>query len=110
MLRDGEESEVPWPAPYTLEGLCNYLSLSTMTLRNWCAREDELGEAARMMRQRVLENRVTGALDGTQNPAFARFMLVNNSPDEYREKMEVAQSLAPELKELLDQCRTPSEG
>lgn len=93
------------PAPYTVEGLCNHLGITTVTFRDWCRRTDSLGEKARMLRQRIAENRVTGALDGRQNASFARFMLTNNHADDYRERVEVENSVGEEAKSMFDEWR-----
>lgn len=84
--KEGGAFAVPDPAPYTIEGLCNHLNIDTETFRNWCRRDSAIGAKARMLRQRIAENRVTGALDGRQNSSFARFMLTNNHSYDYREK------------------------
>ena len=90
------------PAPYTVEGLCNHLGITVVTFRNWRGKGNELGKTAEMLHQKIIENRVTGALDGRQNASFARFMLTNNAPDQYREKVEVENSVSDQLKSVFD--------
>lgn len=96
--------DVSEPAPYTVEGLCCYLNITVQTFRNWRKGEDasELAQKARMLHQKITENRVSGALEGTQNASFARFMLTNNNPDEYREKVEVENSVSEQVQSILE--------
>lgn len=102
MTRNGEQI-VPRPAPYTVEGLCCYLDITVQTFRNWrLAGDSELSRAARMIHQKITDNRVSGALDGTQNSSFARFMLVNNNPEDYRERVEVENSVSPEISSIFE--------
>ena len=55
-----------------------------------------------MIHQKITDNRVSGALDGTQNSSFARFMLVNNNPEDYRERVEVENSVSPEISSIFE--------
>lgn len=102
------------PAPYTVEGLCNHLGITTHTFRNWCNGDGPLTEKARMLRQRIADNRVTGALDNRQNPAFARFMLVNNHAEDYRDKVTVEsavdESLVSLFAEIAESAARPGGG
>ena len=102
-VKDGV-AHIPAPAPYTLEGLCCYLDITVQTFRNWRKMEGDsaLAQKARMLHQKITENRVSGALDGTQNSAFARFMLVNNNPDDYREKVEVGNSVSESVQSIFE--------
>ena len=104
ITKDGPET-ISDPAPYTVEGLCNHLGITTVTFRDWCRKSGPLAEKSRLLRQRITENRVTGALDGKQNPAFARFMLTNNHPEDYREKVEVENSVSEEAKNMFDEWK-----
>ena len=108
---DSRQKEVPvkdgtvWiaeAAPYSIEGLCCYLDIARWTFDSWRKLENALGERARMIHQRITANRVEGALDGRQNASFARFMLANNDPQNYREKVEVENSVGEEVKTLLE--------
>ena len=92
------------PAPYTIEGLCCYLGITVQTFRNWRKNDTDSGlsEKAQMLHQKITDNRVSGALDGTQNGSFARFMLTNNNPDEYREKVEVENSVSESVQSILE--------
>lgn len=94
--------EVENPAPYSIEGLCNHLGITTVTFRNWKADGGALGEMAQMLHQRVAENRITGALDGSQNASFAQFMLKNNNADEYRDKVEVEGAVNDSLRSIFE--------
>ena len=106
------------PVPYTVEGLCNYLGIVQSTFWKWRNSDNiELAEAAEMLHQRIMENRLVGALDGRQNPAFARFVLLNNDREHYREKVEVEAGVSAEVasifnlihsagKELVDAAET----
>ena len=73
-----------------------------------------------MLHQKIMENRLVGALDGRQNPAFARFVLLNNDREHYREKVEVEAGVSAEVasifnlihsagKELVDAAETENE-
>ncbi len=95
--KDGDIIDLPWPAPYTVEGLCNHLGITSVTFRNWRERQDKLGDKARMLHQKIADNRITGGLDGTQNSSFARFMLTNNNAEDYREKVDVKASVDENL-------------
>jgi len=101
--KKGEAKTVDDPAPYTIEGLCNRLSVTTHTFRAWCMRDDATGAKARMLRQRVQENRVSGALDSRQNPAFAKFMLTRNHSEDYPEKPVEQNSVDGELSSIFDE-------
>lgn len=90
------------PRPYTVEGLCCYLKISVVTFRAWRKNEDSLGEKAAMLHQLITANRVEGALEGTQNASFARFMLTNNAPEDYKEKVEVENTVSEEVKGILE--------
>ena len=109
------------PAPYTVEGLCNFLGIVQSTFWKWRNSDNiELAEAAEMLHQKIMENRLVGALDGRQNPAFARFVLLNNDREHYREKVEVEAGVSAEVasifnlihsagKELVDAAETENE-
>ncbi len=88
---DGAFDE-PNPIPYTIEGLCNSLGIVQSTFWKWMQddnRDSELYEAALLIHQRITENRLVGALDGKQNPSFAKFLLTNNDKQHYRDKIEL---------------------
>ena len=119
--QDGEFEE-PNPIPYTVEGLCNFLGIVQSTFWKWKKDDNnlELYEAANMLHQKIMENRLVGALDGTQNQAFARFVLLNNDREHYREKVEVEAGVSAEVasifslihsagKELVDAAETENE-
>ena len=95
VTKDGVEY-IPNPIPYSIEGLCDYLDITRRTFYNWRQRDDDLGLRAQKIHNKVTANRITGALDGTQNHAFAQFLLKNNNPEDYKEKIEVENSVAAE--------------
>lgn len=98
------EFEEPNPVPYTVEGLCNYLGIVQSTFWKWKKDDNnpELYQAANMLHQRIMENRITGALDGKQNAAFARFVLLNNDREHYREKVEVEAGVSAEVASIFN--------
>jgi len=98
---DGDFIDVPKPMPYTVEGLCNVLGVTAANFRLWCKRDDDFGQLCLMLRQKICENRVVGALDGDQNPAFAKFMLGVQEPAEYTEKVVVEGSVSESLLSIL---------
>ncbi|MCQ2378007.1 MAG: DNA-packaging protein [Victivallaceae bacterium] len=103
--KDGDEYDAPDPAPYTVEGLCSYLGIVVSTFSNWTHLDDALGERARLIKQEITANRVAGALDGRQNPGFAKFLLTNNNPDEYRDRVEVDHGITEEARSIFDACK-----
>ena len=101
--QDGEFEE-PNPIPYTVEGLCNFLGIVQSTFWKWKKDDNnlELYEAANMLHQRIMENRLVGALDGTQNQAFARFVLLNNDREHYRDKVEVEAGVSADVASIFN--------
>lgn len=93
VTKDGILQELH-PEPYSIEGLCDYLDITRNEFYSWRKRNDPLGIRAQKIHNRITANRVTGALDGTQNSSFAQFLLKNNNPDEYRDKVEVENSVS----------------
>ena len=87
---------VPHPAPYSIEGLCVFLGILRHEFSQWRKRSDDLGRAANLVHQQIMANRVEGALDGNQNSSFAQFMLKNNAPEDYRDKVEVENTISQE--------------
>ena len=100
VAKDGPVT-VPAPAPYSVEGLCVALGISRGTFLAW-RKDGPLSEVAEQIHLRITANRVTGALDGTQNSSFAQFLLKNNDAEAYREKVEVSNSLPPEVADILN--------
>ncbi len=94
VTRNGEIVTVSNPAPYTIEGLCSYLDVTRNEFYAWRKRNDALGIKAQKVHNKIMDNRVTGGLDGTQNSSFAQFMLKNNAPEDYRDKMEVVSDVS----------------
>ena len=94
--------EVPNPAPYTVEGLCCYLKIQRSTFRAWRKKNNDLGEAAELIHQRIVADRIEGALDGRQHAAFAQFILKNNDPEFYKDKIEVENTVAEEAQSMFE--------
>lgn len=55
-----------------------------------------------MIHLKITENRISGALDGTQNSSFAQFMLKNNNPADYKDKVEVENSVSDDVKSIFE--------
>ena len=94
--------EVSDPAPYSIEGLCDYLDIARHEFYAWRKRSDALGLRAQKIHNKITANRITGALDGTQNSAFAQFLLKNNNPDDYREKVEVENTVSERAADMFE--------
>ena len=92
--KDGRAYQVEAPEPYSIEGLCVYLDITRNEFAAWRKRKDALGERAEKIHLKITANRITGALDGDQNPSFAQFMLKNNVPEDYKEKVEVENTVS----------------
>ena len=95
MTKEGVDY-VPSPKPYSIEGFCSSIGVLRSTFSAWRKREDDLGFQAQLIHQTIAANRVEGALDGTQNPAFAQFLLKNNNAEHYRDKIELEGSVSSE--------------
>jgi hypothetical protein len=95
--------EMPAPEPYSIEGLCDYLDITRQQFYHWRKRNDELGIRAQKIHNKITANRITGALDGTQNSAFAQFLLKNNNPEDYKDKMEVENSVSEQAASMFQQ-------
>ena len=93
---------IPDPAPYTLEGLCCFLSISVNTFKSWLKLDSDLGEAAILIHQQIIADRIEGALDGRQHASFAQFLLKNNDPEHYRDKVEVENTVAEDAKNMFE--------
>ena len=91
------------PAPYSIEGFCCFISVLRNEFYRWRKLEDDLGRQAELIHQMITANRMEGALDGTQNPAFAQFLLKNNNSEHYRDKIEVENSLAQETAGMFEE-------
>ena len=94
------------PAPYTIEGLCCFMRISVNTFRSWLKLDSPLGEAAVLINQQIIADRIEGALDGRQHPSFAQFTLKNNDPEHYRDKVEVENTVSEEAKGMFDAWST----
>lgn len=94
---------IPNPAPYTIEGLCDYLDITRHQFAAWRKKDDSLGIRAQKIHNRITDNRVTGALDGSQNSSFAMFMLKNNNPEDYKEKVEVENTVSEQAASMFEQ-------
>ena len=95
VTRDGLE-HIPNPAPYSIEGFCSFIGVLRRDFYSWRKGSDDLAYQAELIHQMITANRMEGALDGTQNPAFAQFLLKNNNPEDYRDKIEVENTVAAE--------------
>ena len=102
VTKEGDVVDVPHPAPYSIEGLCVYLDVTRYEFDAWRKRDDDLGRRAEKIHLKITANRVTGALDGTQNSSFAQFMLKNNNPDAYRDRVEVENSVDDRVAGILE--------
>ena len=102
MTKDGPV-EMSRPEPYSIEGLCVYLDITRRQFDTWRHEDTEIGRRAQKLHLRIAANRVTGALDGTQNASFAQFMLKNNNPEDYREKVEVENTVSAEAAAMFEQ-------
>ena len=101
--KEGNDYEEEWPEPYSIEGLCVYLDVTRYEFDVWRKRQDDLGARAEKIHLRITANRVTGALDGRQNPSFAQFMLKNNAPEHYREKVEVENTVSEKAMSMFNE-------
>lgn len=90
------------PAPYTVQGLCNHLKIGCKTFYYWRTGKSALAEQAQLIHQMITDNRITGALDGVQSSSFAKFLLINDNKEEYRDKVEIENSVSPEAKAILE--------
>lgn len=95
MTKEGPE-RIPNPAPYSIEGFCTFISVLRDEFNSWRKHDDDLGRAAALIHQAITANRMEGALDGTQNPAFAQFLLKNNNSEHYKDKIELENPVAAE--------------
>lgn len=100
--KKGNPYEEEWPEPYSIEGLCVYLDVTRYEFDAWRKRPDELGKRAEKIHLKIMANRITGALDGDQNPSFAQFMLKNNAPEDYKEKVEVENTIGERAQKIFD--------
>lgn len=108
VVRGNEVIEVSDPAPYVIHGLCNYLDISTPTFYRWRLGEgcsESVRDKAISLHQRITDNRISGALDGRQNSAFAKFLLTNDNADEYRDKVEIETGMSEEVRSLFEMCK-----
>lgn len=103
VVKDGGIVDVPNPAPYSIEGLCDYLDITRHQFAAWRKKDDALGIRAQKIHNKITANRVTGALDGTQNSSFAQFLLKNNNPEDYKEKVEVENTVSEQAASMFDQ-------
>lgn len=95
MTKEGLEY-IPNPAPYSIEGFCSFIGVLRRDFYSWRKGSDDLAYQAELIHQMITANRMEGALDGTQNPSFAQFLLKNNNPEDYRDKIEVENTVAAE--------------
>lgn len=94
--------ESPDPEPYSIEGLCDYLDITRQVFYAWRKKVDALGVRAQKIHNKITANRITGALDGKQNSSFAQFLLRNNNPEDYKDKVEVENSISQEAASMFE--------
>lgn len=92
------------PEPYSIEGLCCYLDITRDVFAGWRKQDSDLGRRAEKIHLAITANRIAGALDGSQNSAFAQFMLRNNDKEAYRDKVEVENTVDDRVASLLDRA------
>lgn len=95
--------DAPDPEPYSIEGLCDYLDITRYEFAAWCKRNDALGIRAKKIHNKITANRVSGGLDGTQNSSFAMFLLKNNNPEDYKEKVEVVNDVSERAASMFEE-------
>jgi hypothetical protein len=89
--------------PLTVEGLCSFLDLDARAFYRYIERDDDLGNAAWMVLQRITQNRIEDGLTERQNPMLVKFLLTNNAKFFYKEKQEVEHTVDSETRTLLQQ-------
>ena len=94
--------DFPNPEPYSIEGLCDYLDITRHEFYAWRKRNDALGIRAKKIHNKITANRVTGGLDGTQNSSFAMFLLKNNDPEDYKDRVEVENTVSEQAASMFD--------
>ena len=102
LLKTGEVAFAPSPRPYTVEGLCADLEIPCETFATWRVGGGRLGETAELIFQRIVANRVEGALSGKQNGSVATFLLKNMNPKNYRDRVELEANLSDDAKDLIE--------
>lgn len=102
VTKEGVE-RIPNPAPYSIEGFCAFIGVLRKEFTAWRKRGDDLAYQAELIHQMITANRMEGALDGTQNPAFAQFLLKNNNSEDYRDKIEVENSISAEAASMFSE-------
>ena len=101
----GDVVSVADPRPYSIEGLCCYMNILRRDFDRWCKLDNSLGRAALMVRQMITADRIDGAACGRQNPSFAQFMLKNNASENYKDKVEIENSVTSETADMLNNWR-----
>lgn len=85
----GELVEVPWPKPYTIEGLCEYLECDRKTLINYSKEDgyEEYFHAIKKAKNKIQRDKVERGLSGQSNSSVTIFDLKNNHG--YRDSSEL---------------------
>jgi hypothetical protein len=105
----GEVVEMPWPKPYTIEGLCEYLDCDRKTLLNYGKQEgyEEFFHAIKRAKNKIQRDKVERGLSGQSNSSVTIFDLKNNHG--YTDSSEIdlkssdgSMSPPQNLKELYD--------
>ena len=70
--RAGELVDINLPTPYTIEGLCLHLKISTQTFYNYLDADmsPKLFDSASRIRDKVREQHLSGAMSGLFNPVI----------------------------------------
>lgn len=77
---NGMRSGLPFPIPYTLEGLAAALEIDRRSLQNYSKEDgyEEFFPTIKKAKQRILANLTERGLVGDSNPAITIFNLKNN--------------------------------
>ena len=86
--KDGDIKEIPFPIPYTIEGLAVALNVDRVTLLNY-AKRDEFFSTIKAAKDKVLKNMSERSLVGDNVASVSIFMLKNNYG--YRDTQHVEQ-------------------
>lgn len=83
-----EIQEVPYPTPYTIEGLCEVLDCERQTLLNYQKKEgyEVYFDTIKKAKLKIQRNKLERGLSGESNPAVTIFDIKNNH--DYQDKTE----------------------
>ncbi len=97
--KTGELITIPYPIPYTVEGLCATLEVDRKTLINYGYR-DEFFHTIKKAKDKILQNLKERALLGDNVASITIFNLKNNYG--YTDKQEIEHSGGQETKHSID--------